>query len=512
MSPPIRGSKAPSDTRPQPNTTTGPKVRKYRMMDYRAAVRVWEEERRRELEERRRYRKPRQPRPRIKGPVKQARFYVPIGFDLDVVPERLRWQAACALNLIHMKWAFKRARGGYARLNSHHARRLMPDWKEVKDRLLSCGVIECDGVFLKGKCYGFRLAPGYLEARLLFCPDEALNRRIQEVHAETSRPLTPVQRWLEGKLRLLVPDVEKADAVLAGLRPKVNAAEGARAYRQRIGGRWQRLVDGEHFLRPDRFGRIHTSLTAQKRELRACLRARVKRAGKDLVLPLHEIDVANCQPLLLALLAWQWHGGGRMARSRLRKRSFDGRQSPYRPQGLGGAEGPAGKRESLPADLQESLRVCEQGTFYESMMTPEELAGGGRYRERFKVRFYRLLFGRNRSRGQYPNVLRVRFRQRHPTLARALRDLKAKNYKHSCHLLQNLEATVIVHLVCGRVRMERPDTKLRTTALFTVHDAVMTTADDAAYVAGVVRDVFRNELGLEPTLKIKPPLPRGDRP
>src|SRR5262249_43183403 len=90
---------------------------------------------------------------------------------------------------------------------------------------------------------------------------------------------------------------------------------------------------------------------------------------------------------------------------------------------------------SPPADLVAYLEVCERGAFYESLMTDEERAKGKKHRARLKVRFYGVLFGRNKGRGHPPSETRRRFRQRYPTVAGVLKDLKRKNYKHSSHVL-----------------------------------------------------------------------------
>src|SRR5262249_26218039 len=93
---------------------------------------------------------------------------------------------------------------------------------------------------------------------------------------------------------------------------------------------------------------------------------------------------------------------------------------------------------TLPDDLGRSTKTCERGRFYESLMPDEGKAELPEYRRRIKVRFYRVLFGRNRpTNPRWPNEVWERFGERHPTLARVLKRLKRKNYRHSSHLLQN---------------------------------------------------------------------------
>jgi hypothetical protein len=77
------------------------------------------------------------------------------------------------------------------------------------------------------------------------------------------------------------------------------------------------------------------------------------------------------------------------------------------------------------------MRSCEKGQFYESLLTERERKKGKGTRARLKVRFYRVLFGRNKSRSRFRNKLRERFGELYPTAAAVLKALKARNYRHS---------------------------------------------------------------------------------
>ena len=151
--------------------------------------------------------------------------------------------------------------------------------------------------------------------------------------------------------------------------------------------------------------------------------------------------------------------------------------------------------ETAHADYAEYMRVCEAGLFYESLLTESERAKGKAARARLKVRFYRVLFGRNKGRSRFRNKLRERFRDRYPTAAAVLKALKARNYRHSSHVLQNFEATVFIYRVCGRIMKEKPDLFVAT-----IHDSILTTPDNVEYVEAVIREEFAR-LGVTPTLR-----------
>jgi hypothetical protein len=152
----------------------------------------------------------------------------------------------------------------------------------------------------------------------------------------------------------------------------------------------------------------------------------------------------------------------------------------------------------LPEDLKDSFDLCQKGTFYESLMTDEERARGNKHRSKMKVRFYRVLFGRNHSKNpRFPNEVRRRFRRRHPTLARTLKTFKARNYKHSSFLLQNFEATLFIHRICGRIMKERFQA-----FVLTKHDSILTTPAEAEFVLSIMKDEFA-KLGTTVTITRK---------
>src|SRR5262249_42689912 len=128
----------------------------------------------------------------------------------------------------------------------------------------------------------------------------------------------------------------------------------------------------------------------------------------------------------------------------------------------------------------------------------EEKAKGQRYRARFKRRVYKVFFGRNEATNpRYPSEIRARLKAVYPTFAKFLKELKRKNYRHSSHLLQNLEATVVIHRICGRVMRELPGIPL-----FTTPDSLLTTPGHVQAIKRIILAEFA-ELGVKPHLKTK---------
>jgi hypothetical protein len=547
-----------SDTpspRPSPRGNSGREwVRRlqeeFRRRDAEIGARRWETRRRND--------KNRAPAPKDFRP---AVFYVSPEADLDKLLGPAKWYGAYLLNLIHTRSSWWRHDvSGFVRLKVDHLRKVVPAqlWSRVRDTLVGAGVVEWDKTFDKGKCQGYRLRPEYRQTRRVACTNDALSRKIAAVYAADDRKLLPVHRWLVGNLARLEVDTGRAEAIIDTLKPRGSGLAVAE-HRQRVRDQVTMLANGDYRCTVCRFGRFHTPITRLPRELRCCLSA----GGTPLV----NVDLANSQPLIFGVLARDWLAGTASARHRLRHMPFKA-DNPYGAShrrlggpGAGAMSGraatrvsstnqsnkqpntsphpqqqpyydvidgvnPSGNREirkgpseTPPADFRAYMAACQAGTFYESLMTEAEKAKGKKARDRLKVRFYRILFGRKKTRRRYRNELRQRFRRLYPTAANVLTALKARNYRHSSHVLQNTEATVFIYRVCGRFMRERPDAFVAT-----IHDSILTTPDNVEYVETVIRDEFAR-LGVTPTLKqeiyaadpdntggVKRRKPRGETP
>ena len=459
---------------------------------------------------------------------KQAAFYVPDDLDLDTLLANHRWYGAYLLNLIHMRSAYWREDSeGYVRLKAEYIHKVIPQrlWRYVRNTLVGAGVVEWDQSFDKGRSQGYRLRPEYRKTHRIVCLDDKLNRKIAKVYALEDRHRLPVHRWLEKNLERLRIDMEKTEGIIDTLKPKRQKHEYTiEEYRQRVRDQVTLLRNGDYRCTVCRFGRFHSPITRLPRELRSSL-------SVDGV-PLVNVDLANSQPLILGILVLQWLSGTKWARSRLRRlkftntnpyhstdqriarslysTTFNSTTSPtpiptpipkpyygYRPAVTPSSDKDLGNvgAATVPPDHIEIMQQTQQGKFYESLMTEGELAKGKKARSRLKVRFYRVLFGRNKSRYRYRNKLRARFRERYPTAAAVLKALKERNFRHSSHVLQNTEATMFIYRVCGRIMREKPNCFVAT-----IHDSILTTPDNLDYVEGVIREEFAR-LGVSPTLR-----------
>jgi hypothetical protein len=466
------------------------------MFAYRDRDSPGEEEARREREARKPFWKQRRPPAPVKEG-KPAAFYVPVEYDLAGLPSNWRWPTAYFLNQIHWGNACWRAdRFGYVRLKHRYLNRVIPDGmiRPIRKRLEADGVIEVDPELQPNCSFGHKLTDRYRRTHRIECDDLKLNKRIWRLLQEDERDLLPVHRHLKAKMDLLEVDLERARAIIAGLRPRSGSGKTAKAHRLDLLDHCLRLANRDGWFVVDKFGRLHTPLTSLVRELRCCLSV----GGKPLV----EIDLANSQPLVLAMLAREFLRF-RVARKRLLEHDFDaesGRRAAGGGRPVKEETAPAASGTAIPDDLARCIRACEAGRFYESLMTPEERARGKRYRERFKERVFTAFFGQTRTRGRFPNVVKLRLGRLYPSVAGVLRKLKRKDYRRSSWLLQHYEARLFIEAICQRLMREMPEA-----ALYTIHDSILCLPEHVGHVRAVILDEFGRR-GVRPTLNLKPPL------
>ena len=214
---------------------------------------------------------------------------------------------------------------------------------------------------------------------------------------------------------------------------------------------------------------VDTALTSLKKELRTCLKVN----GQRLV----GLDLANSQPLIAGLVAQQFHRSNKAA-VRLRDRIFKDKSNPYHRRHLQ-------QSDTDRLDLKRYIEICEKGQLYESLME------NGDDRDRVKCRFLTSMYGKN----NWCDPLKDRLTRLYPSVAGMLTFLKAHDYRHAAHVMQNAEAVIFIHSIADRIRQERPDLPI-----YTIHDSILTTPDTLDYVRSIILETFER-LGVYPLLR-----------
>jgi hypothetical protein len=158
----------------------------------------------------------------------------------------------------------------------------------ARDELIDREILECDGRFVPhAKSYGFRLTPAWRSVRKRFerCKDRILNRNVKRVREKLRlrehSTLSPVHRQLREMLnRLTLPlDLEQ-------IRHDGEKCE--------VVNTLDMIRHQDWWFSVCPYGRVHTPITVTPSRYRSCLLA----DGE----PLAEVDIKNCQPLLLSHL------------------------------------------------------------------------------------------------------------------------------------------------------------------------------------------------------------------
>lgn len=445
-------------------------------------------------------------------------FRVPAACDLTTIfDQRDADYAAYLLSTIHqhwLKWDFDKS--GFVRLTWELLAKFIPDsrLKRIIDTLAGQGVIEVDHSYSEGHYpKGYRWALENCESTEHVCQNKMLANKIRKYWRAEEAKLLPVHRWLASKFTLFTVDHVQAKRIIATLEPDAGSPLTVREYRQLLHERL-RQVKGtqQHSLTCDDYGRVHTPLTSLPTELRCCLRV----CDQNLV----GIDITNSQPLFLGIVARRCITS-KQACQRKRKRDFANRVTPYVTQEyqalrtqqlttkqLGGVgelcsssnmssnmsrvclantrnHGVSQACQVIPSDLQNYQALCEQGRLYDHLQT------NSHDRDTIKKQVFHLFYGENSSHTPFAK----RFAQEFPTIDRVLTEWKAEDHRHASHLLQSYESTLVIAIICQRIRRECP-----AIPLFTIHDSLLTTPPHVDYVEEVMRNEFA-QIGIQVPLK-----------
>lgn len=249
------------------------------------------------------------------------------------------------------------------------------------------------------------------------------------------------------------------------------------------------------------FGRFHSNHTRLKREMRPYLRLNGQ--------PLVEIDVRNCQPLLFAWLVCSHYSEDRIETRFNMDKSLSNNNkeqsntalsntTPYVSlKDVPGLIKPLKNRSQIPGDALKLLDICEQGEFYEHFL---KAAGYGKVDDDLRQKKKQSIltqFYDNWSRSysesyEFLNVLKRDF----PSAYDVCEAVKQTNYQDLARLMQRVESHVVIDSICEVLRAECPRMPI-----ITVHDAIFTTAKYTAQLKDIMRNEFRNKLGVSVMFK-----------
>lgn len=240
-----------------------------------------------------------------------------------------------------------------------------------------------------------------------------------------------------------------------------------------------RLVDRDFYFVSDISGRVHNNVVNLASEFRQFLS--IKEIG------LVCLDIANSQPLFFSIYLLNdlyscsplssppcLHNVPEKRRTLLDSRLIE-------------------SRPGLPKDVQEYIKLTEQGRLYDYLM--DKMRVKYKSRQGFKRRFFEQVFYCKPS--EYKAQMREAFKFSFPNVQKAIEELKAKDYKNAPLTLQRREAQFVIHDICRRMFEEHPEAPV-----LTIHDSVLTTSKWVKKVERIMREEFLR-LGVWPTLTVK---------
>jgi len=362
-------------------------------------------------------------------------FYLPESLDLNFIKPLYRPAIQWLVNSIYMMKTMRKMRkDDYAPLRSKIMQKFMGDsYKSLLEQLAVEGVLESDGKYEVGrKSFGYRLAEPYRHAthRLVPVTAHVMLKRIEAWHRSLQATWSDVHHrlklWMERmKLTVDPKDWPGSELMIA------------------------RIQNQDFWFVVCRYGRVHTPATSLKRGLRRYLRIEGQ--------PLVEIDIANSQPLMLALLMQE--------------------------------------RGITTPDALAYRSLCEQGQLYGHLMESQGVPTSERREYKRKV-IGQVLYCKN---SDQDNPLSIAFGKMFPSVMKVIKDTKRQGYRHLPRHMQRKESDIMIRDVCGRLTREHPQVPV-----LSIHDSLMTTRSHVALAQRIIHEEFA-KLGITPTLNVKEP-------
>ena len=399
-------------------------------------------------------------------------------------------------------------------------------YKTILDHLVKLKVIECDGKYSAGvKTYGYKLTNKYrgvpLKSRHI--NDAQVIKGIKkrsierlEQQKERLKDLSHLARWaIDGKLKI---DKKAALEYLEkDFKPRMEQMLSAKSIKPEAKDKMVKFVNDRYYVAVNRVqsfndakiyvdsagGRLYSNLT----NLMSPLRDFVTYDGRELV----SIDLKNSQPLHFLLLLRKdfWEVTGKVSDLRLANLDnnlFDYLRSKKEVSRLHmmfhrSAETlmQQGEGEFTFAFLVRSGKLYE---FNSNKFTGRvaKINGSDRFdtRSKAKVEVLRMMYFDDKNKYSPAQETFKLFEEYFPVEADVMRVLKSKDYKDFPVLLQKVEAKVMLHMVCKAIFVQHPNVPL-----FTIHDSILTTRENAETVRKILEAVYHSILGFVPRTESK---------
>ncbi|MDL2289868.1 hypothetical protein LJB95_00500 [Paludibacteraceae bacterium OttesenSCG-928-F17] len=409
-------------------------------------------------------------------------------------------------------------REGYVPFYSPIIQQKVHDYKKYIDYFLENNVLETDNKYSKkgGKSIWYRYTSQYnqktVEVKItkrsliknLFERTKPHLLREAEIELLPEMALSKVSyltKWFNSKLRI---DMEKAKGFLLQLFNEDKEIRGEDIATRKYNSleltalKINNPENIKSYLSIDKtVGRFHSPLTNLKSELRNYLTY----DNKKLV----SLDLKNSQPFLsLALVDYSVYQQSNIKETLLHYYGqLDKDKGKSR---IDKIEKMLQNYENRP-DIIEYKKSVASGDIYETIGTYTgsyllHTENENTRRKNSKNEFIKVLFGINYTiqPEHYTDEITPRdnlviFSSIFPSVYNIFQEVKHKKYAVLAWILQHFEADLILHTVCKQIAKNKPKIPL-----FTIHDSVVTTVENADYVESEMKRIIKEKILHEPRI------------
>lgn len=252
-----------------------------------------------------------------------------------------------------------------------------------------------------------------------------------------------------------------------------------------------------YFKVDDKAGRLHTSVNGLPKIYRPFLTYQEKH--------LKAIDMSSAQPYLATCLFYPYfyqiavESTPRITIQQLFGNFRNAKSSPEVFEQLSLNVLQFLEKNEIPQEeVKKYIEWVESGKFYQRFASHlQNESGGGIVFDNDKIKRIMFKVLNSKDKGYITRAKRL-FKDTFPFIYEVFYLLKRRSHKHVSHLLQAMEAHIILDRVVGRITRECPDVPL-----YTVHDCVATIPEHIEYVKRVMSEELYQAVGLYPPLKIE---------
>jgi hypothetical protein len=166
-----------------------------------------------------------------------------------------------------------------------------------------------------------------------------------------------------------------------------------------------------------------------------------------------------------------------------------------------------GNRETLDSvpregnsatDWQTFIEKVRDGSFYDYLLKElgQRTGRSTLTRELMKKSVFTVLFSANESTSRLMQRRKAFFSQLFPNVYHLFETFKSQQHRTLALLLQNIESEIFLNRIARRIAQERPDLPI-----FTIHDSIITTVGNEAFVETIMREELEKATGIRPFLK-----------